>query len=80
LEKEYAKLKRTSSSLVTSDFYQWSLQLLFKVVDVFFSFRVPGMNRMVPSEESQTYMLFKKISDCFNDIGRLLTCLEILNG
>lgn len=36
LEKEYAKLKRTSSWLVTSDFYQWSLQLLFKVVDVFF--------------------------------------------
>lgn len=47
---------------------------------MFFSFRVPGMNRMVPSEESQTYMWFKKISDCFNDIGRLLTCLEILNG
>lgn len=47
---------------------------------MFFSFRVPGMNRMVPSEESQTYMWFKTISACFNDIGRLPTCLGILNG
>ena len=51
LEKEYAKLKRTSSWLVTSDFYQWSLQLLFKVVDVFFLFGFQGWTGWFPAKK-----------------------------